>query len=75
VSGPQRQLGVAIVQDAERLGHRTPAPLLGEHSQGVLSAHAGVDAQRFEQLLATGVVSYAPTPSRNLVAPGAAAPS
>jgi len=73
VSGPQRQLGLAIVQDGERLGNRSPAPLLGEHSQAVLGEHAGVDAAGFEKLLADGVVSYAPTPSRNLVAPGAAA--
>lgn len=73
VSGPQRQLGLAIVQDGERLGKHSPAPLLGEHSQAVLGEHAGVDAAGFEKLLADGVVSYSPTPSRNLVAPGAAA--
>ncbi len=68
-SGPQRQIGVSILQNGRRLGARSPAPLLGEHSQDVLRQHAGVTDQRFEQLLATGVVSFAPAPSRNIVAP------
>jgi crotonobetainyl-CoA:carnitine CoA-transferase CaiB-like acyl-CoA transferase len=75
VSGPQRQLGLAIVQDGLRLGARQPAPLLGEHSQAVLAQHAGVDATAFAQLLDQGVVSFAPTPSRNLVSPTASASS
>jgi crotonobetainyl-CoA:carnitine CoA-transferase CaiB-like acyl-CoA transferase len=75
ISGPQRQLGVAILQDGQRLGARQPAPLLGEHSQTVLARHAQVDASAFAQLLAQGVVSFAPTPSRNLVSPTASASS
>lgn len=75
VSGPQRQLGLAIVQQGQRLGNRTPAPLLGEHSQAVLAAHASVDAEGFARLLQSGVVSYAPTPSRNLVSPTESTPS
>ncbi len=68
-SGPQRQIGVSILQNGQRLGARSPAPLLGEHSQDVLRQHAGVSDERFEQLLASGVVSFAPAPSRNIVAP------
>ena len=68
-SGPQRQIGVSILQDGKRLGARSPAPLLGEHSREVLRDHAGVSDERFAQLLATGVVSFAPAPSRNIVAP------
>lgn len=75
VSGPQRQLGLAIVQQGQRLGNRSPAPLLGEHSQTVLAAHASVNPEGFARLLQSGVVSYSPTPSRNLVAPTESTPS
>lgn len=68
-SGPQRQLGVSILQDGQRLGARTPAPLLGEHSREVLRQHADVSDARFERLLSDGVISFAPAPSRNIVAP------
>ena len=67
-SGPQRQVGVAIIQDGRRLGARAPAPLLGEHSAQVLRDHAGVDAARFKALVGEGVVSFTPAPSRNVVA-------
>ena len=67
VSGPQRQGGLAIVQDGQRLGARQPAPLLGEHSGPVLQRHAGLTAAQFEALLAEGVVSLSPKPERNLL--------
>jgi crotonobetainyl-CoA:carnitine CoA-transferase CaiB-like acyl-CoA transferase len=67
-SGPQRQVGVAIIQDGRRLGAHAPAPLLGEHSAQVLRDHAGVDAARFDALVNEGVVSFTPAPSRNVVA-------
>jgi crotonobetainyl-CoA:carnitine CoA-transferase CaiB-like acyl-CoA transferase len=67
VSGPQRQCGLAIRQNGRRLGARSPAPLLGEHSQAVLARHAGVGSAAFEALLAQGIVSLVPRPARNLV--------
>jgi crotonobetainyl-CoA:carnitine CoA-transferase CaiB-like acyl-CoA transferase len=75
VSGPQRQLGLAIVQQGQRLGNRAPAPLLGEHSKTVLATHASVNAEGFARLLQSGVVSYSPAPSRNLVSPTESTPS
>jgi len=68
-SGPQRQMGLSIRQDGRRLGARSPAPLLGEHSREVLARHAGVSPERFAQLLERGVISFEPAPSRNIVAP------
>jgi crotonobetainyl-CoA:carnitine CoA-transferase CaiB-like acyl-CoA transferase len=67
VSGPQRQCGIAIRQGGRRLGTRTPAPLLGEHSAAVLQRHAGVSADDFAALVDTGIVSLAPKPARNLL--------
>lgn len=67
VSGPQRQCGIAIRQGGQRLGTRTPAPLLGEHSAAVLQRHAGVSADEFATLVDTGIVSLAPKPARNLL--------
>ena len=67
VSGPQRQGGLAIVQNGQRLGARQPAPLLGEHSGPVLQRHARVTPAQFEALLAEGVVSLSPKPERNLL--------
>lgn len=67
VSGPQRQCGTAIRQGGRRLGARTPAPLLGEHSAAVLQRHAGVSAADFAALVETGIVSLAPKPARNLL--------
>ena len=67
VSGPQRQGGLAIVQDGQRLGARQPAPLLGEHSGPVLQRHAGLTTAQFEALLVEGVVSLSPKPERNLL--------
>ena len=75
VSGPQRQGGLAIRQDDQRLGARSPAPLLGEHSQAVLQQHAAIDPAQFEALVAKGVVSFSPKPARNLVADVGAAPA
>jgi crotonobetainyl-CoA:carnitine CoA-transferase CaiB-like acyl-CoA transferase len=68
LTGPQRQVGIAIMRDGARLGNRRPAPLLGEHSWEQLSTRLGIDRAQFEALLAAGVVSFAPAPSRNLVA-------
>jgi crotonobetainyl-CoA:carnitine CoA-transferase CaiB-like acyl-CoA transferase len=67
VSGPQRQGGLAIRQGGQRLGARTPAPLLGEHSQAVLQAHASVGPDQFAALVRDGIVSFSPKPVRNLV--------
>lgn len=67
VSGPQRQGGLAILQDGQRLGARQPAPLLGEHSGPVLQRHAGLSAAQFDTLLRDGVISLSPKPERNLV--------
>ncbi len=68
VSGPQRQAGMAIVQDGQRLGARQPAPLLGEHSWPVLQRHAGVTRAQFDVLVGEGVIGLAPKPARNLLA-------
>ncbi len=68
VSGPQRQGGLAIVQDGQRLGARQPAPLLGEHSGPVLQRHAGVSAAQFDTLVQGGVIGLSPKPERNLLA-------
>jgi len=68
LSGPQRQAGVAIVQDGQRLGARRPAPLLGEHSWPVLQRHAGLSLAQFEALVHDGVIGLSPRPERNLVA-------
>jgi crotonobetainyl-CoA:carnitine CoA-transferase CaiB-like acyl-CoA transferase len=67
VSGPQRQCGIAIRQDGRRLGARTPAPLLGEHSAAVLQRRAGVTPAAFDALVQQGIVSLAPRPERNLL--------
>lgn len=67
-SGPQRQAGLSIVRDGRRLGARQPAPLLGEHTWDVLSTHAGLSRARYDELVAQGVISFAPAPSRNNVA-------
>jgi crotonobetainyl-CoA:carnitine CoA-transferase CaiB-like acyl-CoA transferase len=73
VSGPQRQGGLAIVQDGQRLGARQPAPLLGEHSGAVLQRHAGLTPAQFDALVHEGVISLSPKPERNLLAsPGPA---
>lgn len=66
-SGRQRQIGAPIVQDGRRLGAKSPAPLLGEHTFAVLSQYADVSPARFDDLLRTEVVSFAPKPSRNLL--------
>lgn len=71
-SGPQRQGGIAIVQDGRRLGARQPAPLLGEHSREVLLARAGVDPVRYERLVREDVITFAPKGLRSAMPPGAA---
>ena len=67
VSGPQRQCGLAIRQNGQRLAARSPAPLLGEHSWPVLQRHAGLSPAQFEALVADGVISLSPKPERNLL--------
>ena len=69
LSGPQRQAGLAILQNDRRLGARQPAPLLGEHSWPVLQRHAGLSQAQFDALVRDGVISLSPKPERNLVAP------
>ncbi len=73
VSGPQRQCGLAIRQNGHRLGARSPAPLLGEHSAAVLQRHAGVTRAAFDALVQQGIVGLAPRPERNLLTPPTAA--
>lgn len=68
-SGPQRQAGPAILRDGQRLGARFPAPLLGEHSQAVLGARAGVDAAAFAALVAQDIVTFAPKSLRATILP------
>ena len=68
-SGPQRQGGIAIVQDGRRLGARQPAPLLGEHSREVLLARAGVDPVRYERLVREDVITFAPKGLRSAMPP------
>jgi crotonobetainyl-CoA:carnitine CoA-transferase CaiB-like acyl-CoA transferase len=75
VSGPQRQCGLAILQNGRRLGAHSPAPLLGEHSAAVLQRHAGVTPGQFGALVAQGVVSLAPKPERNLLTASTTAPA
>jgi crotonobetainyl-CoA:carnitine CoA-transferase CaiB-like acyl-CoA transferase len=70
-SGPQRQGGIAIVQDGRRLGARQPAPLLGEHSREVLLARAGVDPVRYERLVREDVITFAPKGLRSTMPPAA----
>lgn len=72
-SGPQRQIGLSIVQDGRRLGSRQAAPLLGEHSREVLCARAGVSAERYEALVREDVVTFAPKALRAVMLPSAAA--
>jgi crotonobetainyl-CoA:carnitine CoA-transferase CaiB-like acyl-CoA transferase len=64
-SGPQRQAGVAIVQDGVRLGAPTPAPTLGEHSWSILAAHAGLSKSDYERLIEDGVICFAPAALRS----------
>lgn len=67
-SGPQRQGGLAIIQDGRRLGARSPAPLLGEHTWEVLSSRLDMSRAQYDALVDQGVISFAPAPSRNNVA-------
>lgn len=67
-SGPQRQAGVAIVCDGERLGSRRPAPLLGEHSWEVLREKIGLSRTDYDAHVQESVISFTPAPTRNLVA-------
>jgi crotonobetainyl-CoA:carnitine CoA-transferase CaiB-like acyl-CoA transferase len=64
-SGPQRQAGVAIIQDGVRLGARTPAPTLGEHSWPILEAHTDVSKRAYELLIDEGVICFAPAALRS----------
>lgn len=68
VSGPQRQAASAFVQDGQRLVAASPAPLLGEHTWAVLHERLGMPRDRFEALVAAGVIGFDPRPARNLVA-------
>lgn len=64
-SGPQRQAGVAIIQDGARLGARTPAPTLGEHSWPILEAYADVSKRAYEGLIEDRVICFAPAALRS----------
>jgi crotonobetainyl-CoA:carnitine CoA-transferase CaiB-like acyl-CoA transferase len=74
ISGPQRQAGIAITQMGARLGARSPAPLLGEHSWTVLHSHLGLTRTQFDQLVCDGVVCFEPKSLRS-TAPGTGAPA
>ncbi|MBB4375088.1 crotonobetainyl-CoA:carnitine CoA-transferase CaiB-like acyl-CoA transferase [Bradyrhizobium sp. cir1] len=63
-SGPQRQAGVAIMQDGKRLGAHAPAPRLGEHSWPILERHVGIERAAYEALVNDGVITFAPTSLR-----------
>lgn len=67
ISGPQRQAGVAIMQDGKRLGAHTPAPLLGEHSWPILERHVGLERAAYEALVNDGVITFAPTSLRSML--------
>jgi crotonobetainyl-CoA:carnitine CoA-transferase CaiB-like acyl-CoA transferase len=67
-SGPQRQAGIAVRQDGQRLGRNTPAPLLGEHSGLMLGRHADVSYDAFRTLVDEGVVSFSPVSLRSVLA-------
>ncbi len=68
LSGPQRQCGTAIRQGGRRLGARSPAPLLGEHTADVLHQRLALSPAAVQALVVQGVVQFAPRPARNLVA-------
>ena len=68
-SGPQRQAGVSIRLNGQRLGARQPAPQLGEHSWDELNRRIGMARPRFDALVRDGVIGLTPRPARNLVAP------
>ncbi len=68
LSGPQRQASTAILCDGQRLGSLRPAPLLGEHSWEVLSEQTGLSRSAYEALVQSGVITFTPAPTRNLVA-------
>lgn len=55
VIGPMKNIGLPVKSSGSLAAIRRPAPLLGEHSAEVL-AEMGVDAARFAQLVADGVV-------------------
>lgn len=59
-SGSQRQAGFAVLQDGERLGSRTPAPLLGEHSRDVLHDVIGLQEEKFNELVQSDIVAFEP---------------
>ncbi len=67
ISGPQRQAGIAIMQDGGRLGARTAAPLLGEHSWMILEKHLGLERAAYEELVDDGVITFAPTSLRRML--------
>ncbi|TYL70916.1 CaiB/BaiF CoA-transferase family protein [Bradyrhizobium cytisi] len=66
ISGPQRQAGVAIMQNGKRLGAHTPAPLLGEHSWPVLERHIGLERAAYEALVNESVITFAPASLRSM---------
>jgi crotonobetainyl-CoA:carnitine CoA-transferase CaiB-like acyl-CoA transferase len=67
LSGKQRQMGAPFFLDGKRVNSLSAAPLLGQHTFDVLTRNTGVTAARFEELVASGVISFAPKPVRNLV--------
>jgi len=67
LSGKQRQIGTPFFQDGKRINSFSAAPFLGQHTFDVLARITGVTAARFDELVASGVISFAPKPVRNLV--------
>ena len=71
-SGPQRQAGPAIRQNGRRLGARTPAPLLGQHSLAVLAERLAMPRERYDELVSAGVITFEPTAVRTITVPSLA---
>jgi crotonobetainyl-CoA:carnitine CoA-transferase CaiB-like acyl-CoA transferase len=62
--GSQRQVGLPITVNGQRYPMRGLAPFLGGDSERILTILAGVGAEAFDQLVAEGLVSFAPTELR-----------
>jgi crotonobetainyl-CoA:carnitine CoA-transferase CaiB-like acyl-CoA transferase len=73
-SGPQRQAGSAFRQNGRRLGARTPAPLLGEHTWEVVHERLAMPREHYDELVRAGTVTFEPTGLRAVFVPPPAAP-
>ena len=73
ISGPQRQAGLAILQNGKRMGARSPAPLLGEHSFQVLASFGQMTRDQFDALVQANIICFEPKSLRAQSPPGEAA--